>query len=314
VSSSHGPDYRIRPAKAVLRRILLETLDRLRGLADLTEYEYYGLGSYSFVDFSLFHRRLKFPSMVSMERDLEVAKRAEFNTPFSCIRVARHAASTELAQLPSDRKTVVWLDYTDPLDETVVKDLGQFATRAAPGSFLAVSVRIEEEDDPRATAAHLERSVGREFASSSVTLPTIVDGNLPRVLQGCVENVVLRTLRDRNAGLFGTADEILFKRVFGLTYSDSTRMLCTAGILHSVAQRERVGKCGFEALDFFQKTDDPPNIRVPALTPKELFLLNSLLPTADWTKLKDTGVGTKDADAYRAIYRYYPPFVEAELY
>jgi hypothetical protein len=62
-----GPDYRIRPAKAVLRRIVLEAIERLKFIGEVSEYDYFGFGSFSFVDFSLYHRRLRLPRLVSME-------------------------------------------------------------------------------------------------------------------------------------------------------------------------------------------------------------------------------------------------------
>ena len=58
-------DYRVRPAKAVERKMFVEILRKLSEFGRLEGYRYVGLGSLYFSDFKLFHRVLGFDSMIS---------------------------------------------------------------------------------------------------------------------------------------------------------------------------------------------------------------------------------------------------------
>jgi hypothetical protein len=63
-------DYRLRPAKAVERRMMAESFLRLRPFGSVETYRYVGMGSVYFADFSLFHAVCGFETMVSIE-DIE---------------------------------------------------------------------------------------------------------------------------------------------------------------------------------------------------------------------------------------------------
>src|SRR5580658_3613252 len=106
-------DYRLRPAKAVERRMMAETFMRLRSFASLESYRYVGMGSVYFSDFSLFHTMCGFDPMVSLEEtdDATEQNRFKMNVPLGNINVAFGHSNTTLPSLQWDLRSVVWLDY-----------------------------------------------------------------------------------------------------------------------------------------------------------------------------------------------------------
>jgi hypothetical protein len=74
-------NYTLRPAKNVERKMLCDAFARLARIERLSDYRYVGFGSLSFADFALFHRRLGFREMVSIERRETARSRFEFNRP-----------------------------------------------------------------------------------------------------------------------------------------------------------------------------------------------------------------------------------------
>ena len=79
-------DYRIRPAKYAERLMMVEAFRRLR-FGSIESYQYVGLGSVYFSDFSLIHRTLGISKMVSIEKNEEDKSRFIENAPFSCIEL-----------------------------------------------------------------------------------------------------------------------------------------------------------------------------------------------------------------------------------
>ena len=69
-------DYSLRPAKATVRRMIVEALARLSPLVPVDEYRYIGMGSTYFRDFQIVHRRLGICDMVTIEGDLQAEDRS----------------------------------------------------------------------------------------------------------------------------------------------------------------------------------------------------------------------------------------------
>ena len=144
-SSYETINYRLRPAKAVERKMLCEALRRLSAFGDIAKYRYVGFGSAYFTDFVLFHRALGIASMVSIEHDTDNEARFEFNKPFGCVTMKYMPASQALPALPWNERTIFWLDYDGQLDEEVLSDVAAVATRAVSGSVLIVSVNAHPD-------------------------------------------------------------------------------------------------------------------------------------------------------------------------
>jgi hypothetical protein len=135
-------DYSLRPAKHAERRILSEIFRRLRPFRPVEDYQYVGMGSLWFADFSLFHRALGIRDMISIESSPGGSReRFEANKPFGCITVDYRKSSEVLPELKWDQPYFIWLDYDDPLSVEMLLDMQTVATHALSGTTLAVTVQ-----------------------------------------------------------------------------------------------------------------------------------------------------------------------------
>ena len=87
MSSTGAVNFSVRQNKAIERLLAFESLRRLLMLNDDLDYVYVGLGSVWFVDFDMAHRELSIDTMISIEADDVVFRRAEFNKPFRTVEV-----------------------------------------------------------------------------------------------------------------------------------------------------------------------------------------------------------------------------------
>src|SRR3954471_24514148 len=126
-------NYRLRPAKSVERKMIVDALRHLRGFGDLAQYRYVGFGSVFFVDFALMHRAFCICDMVSIERRRDDEKRFYFNKLFDCIEMQFGESNEVLAKLQWDGRTIIWLDYDGSINSNVLSDVQQVCGVAVPG-------------------------------------------------------------------------------------------------------------------------------------------------------------------------------------
>ena len=88
-------NFRLRPAKAVERKMIVEVCSRLGAFSNLLGFRYIGLGSPFFNDFALMHRRYGMTNLVCIEREFKDEDRFLFNRPFDCIEM-RWGESTDV--------------------------------------------------------------------------------------------------------------------------------------------------------------------------------------------------------------------------
>lgn len=134
-------NYNLRPAKAVERKMLSESLRRLSSFRQLKSYQYVGFGSYYFSDFKLFHRDLHISRMTSIEINGSQRKRFDINKPYNCIDIIYGRARDKLKEVPwRDAPAIVWLDYDTVLDYEKLQDIRYVCNQLVSGSVLIVTV------------------------------------------------------------------------------------------------------------------------------------------------------------------------------
>ena len=155
-------NYRLRPAKAVERKIICDSLRCLSPFGEIKTYRYVGFGSTYFSDFILFHESLHIEDMISIEKDTNVKERFEYNRPFGCIKIEYGNSYEVLPTLEWSKKSIVWLDYDNPLDKTILDDIDTLTTKLVSGSVLIVTVSAEPERPQEEGLSIEERDKFRE--------------------------------------------------------------------------------------------------------------------------------------------------------
>ena len=316
MASFEKVNYSLRPAKAVERKMLCDSFRRLSPFARVDTYQYVGFGSTYFSDFSLIHRSLGISHLISIEREIAMCERFMFNRPYRSIDL-RFGESTELLpELDWNPKTIVWLDYDGKLTADVLADVATFCRSCTPGSVLAVSVnahpdRVPPDQDPeKFRLALLKKRLGQYKVPADVGPKQLAGWDVALLNRRIVDQQIQSTLAERNGGLPANA-RLCYNQLFNFHYRDGARMMTTGGLVYQVGQENIVSSCGFNQLDFVREHEHPYEIVVPNLTFKEMRHIDAQLPTEN--KPVIAPVGDDDIAAYKAIYRYFPTFIEAEL-
>ena len=306
-------NYAVRAAKSVERKMLCECFRRLLPIAPLETYRYVGFGSPYFSDFSLVHRALGITNLVSIEKATTKEARFELNRPYGSIKLLFGESTERLPELDWEVRTILWLDYEDMLNSDGLADIGTFCRSCTPGSLLVVTVNAHPErgtDEQRLEA--LRDRVGAGKVPHDVDPKRLAGWDLAALSRRIIAAEIERTLVERN-GARPAADHLRYKQLFNFNYKDGARMMTTGGLVYDVGQECLVRRyCGFEQLDFVREGAEAYEIVVPNLTFREMRHIDRQLPVGLGQAVV-APIKSKDIEAYRAIYRYFPRFVEAEF-
>ena len=312
VPSYEKINYALRPAKNIERKMIVETLSRLRAFYTLESYRYVGFGSPYFADFALVHRSMGIQDMICIEQETGDKGRFEFNRPYNCIELGFGKSTAVLPGLKwQERPTIVWLDYDDPLDSTMLSDIDVVGSSLTSGSFFLMSVRSSAGDfgvDPSQRLDQLTSALGDKVPAGTSprdTTSSTFGGLLWRIIDSEIRYIV----NERSAGLRPDL-RFNYRQVLHFSYRDGTPMLTVGGVLYQEGQRVQLTQCDFEALYYNRASNDPYDIVVPPLTFKEIQAIDAQLPDSIPSL---PGVPKSHVSAYADNYRYFPNYVEAEV-
>ena len=324
-------NYSLRPAKQIERKMLAETFRRLNAFAAIQHYRYIGFGSFYFADFVLFHKQLGIKRMYSLEGVKSDVPRCEFNKPYSCVEVMDGFSSELLPTFDWNIKSIVWLDYDDPFDASVLTDIEHFFSNACPGSLYVVTLNAEpdqlcgcdkrhpasEGDLARKTLDNLVNKLGadnvpHDLDGKPITDKDVMAWNKAELYRRIINNKIDEVLSIRN-GVRPDQNRFHYKQLFNFNYRDGARMMTTGGLLYESGQEHIVAQCGFANLSFISSDATAYNIEIPLLTHREIRRLDKLLPSDDPPSLQSIGVPDKDAKMYWRTYQYFPTFTESEV-
>lgn len=314
-------DYSVRPAKFAERKMLSEMLGRLKVFGSLETYRYVGFGSIWFSDCVLFHRALGIEHMVSIERELEHEARFEFNNPYRGIELRMGESTDVLPGLDWNQRSIVWLDYDDPLSPAILDDVRTVATRASPGTALIVSVqshKLFDNQDPDEQPIHIDdRAKFQQFFGEARTPPEMEPVNLrgwtlSSTSRGIIRLEIEEGLRQVNAAR-GQGQRLQFRQIAAFEYADGAKMTTIAGVFTDEGQNGLFEGAGFRELAFFREGDDALRINVPMLTPREMRHLDRSLPCPDGAEIDRGPIPQRETNHYAKLYRYLPNFASYEL-
>lgn len=301
--------YELRPAKQVERRMLIDAFQLLAQSGfSIRDYQYTGMGSIYFVDFSLMHRLLGINRMLSVEYSTNVRKRVAFNRPFAWVDTKIAPIGDVIPTLSKDRQHILWLDYDGIIQNSHLQDVSVAATFLSVGSLLLVTVDIEPDclDGPSGWLDHF-REEGGEYFDSSLRKKDFGQSQLARRNIDLIGKAI-------KAGLTGRSG-VQFIPMFNFVYRDGHEMLTVGGMIGTSSERRRIAGSGLAETDYFRSTleKDPCVIEVPRLTRKERQHLDAQMPCdVGWVPL-EFELSADHVIAYQKIYRYCPSYAELLL-
>jgi hypothetical protein len=209
-----------------------------------------------------------------------------------------------LSELHLDNPVIVWLDYTCPLNDSVLEDVRYVCSKAKSGSVLIVTVNADSFGASGTNRSDYQH-VYRQYCDSRGKWATA------STYRQIIHDEIGVTLRNRS-GVLPRGEKINCQQIFNFEYMDSKRMLTYGGVLYRNDDGNKLMKCRFDTCHCYKSKEEPYRIDVPILTLREMRKLGAQLPK-DHTKIDRGSVPETEVLKYVPIYRYYPSFVEAEL-
>lgn len=320
------PFYHLRPNKSIDRILFLQTLMALGQLYPIPKYKYTGFGSYLFDDFKLLHDTLNIAQMVSLEKDPEEFKRAQYNLPYNCIDV-RNIDSTEyLSQLvlDEDSKNIFWLDFVTPSElGAQLADYSTLLNILNPGDVVritlnsnpaALPIALDAKKDPPKLQENrlkkLREQVPEEYFPVDATAGDMTHERYPLLLLGILKLLTMHVLEDNPP----YSPNFLLP-LFSTIYADGQQMLTFTGLILDSHDKERSIKNALEAYPHNNfEWNRPSRIQIPPLSVREINEINRMLPGEERKQeilRKFSFIFPKDdqgLDSYISYYKYYPNY------
>tara|TARA_A100001391_G_scaffold149645_2_gene107095 strand:- start:5296 stop:6222 length:927 start_codon:yes stop_codon:yes gene_type:complete len=304
VASFKRIDYRLRVAKQIERKMISEMLIRFSRVHDLSDYQYIGFGSIAFQDFSIIHRVLGIDDMLSIEKSLK-AERFEFNKPYACIRIEHGDASVVVDRYDWNKKSIVWLDYDEKIDEEKLLTIGRCVQEMEPGSLVLVTVNIDSGGDPMSRFEEIKKDVEIERLPGDFNVKMLSGKEYPVLVRKIINNQV-----EDAFGARARVDGDGLEQFVNFIYKDGARMMTLGWVINGSEGGSFIKKSGINKLDYYRGGAEPFEIKVPILTPREVTHMNKQLPAPGGELPECPGLSEKEVADYRAVYRYYPVFHE----
>lgn len=313
-------DYRLRPAKNIERKMMIDVIRRLSSIIQLEEYKYIGLPSLYYSDARLFHTRLGIEDIVCIEREEEDEKRFIFNKPYDFIDLKIGHSSEILPELSWEKPVILWLDYDDKISSYMFADIRQFISEADPGSIVFLTVNAHP-DHPNELDRRDETMVDvlQKRISNSKIPPDVEQKDLRGwgygdVVRRILINEIEETLIPNRNAVEPDDKQVEFKQLVNFKYQDGAKMRTIGGILHSDQIKNEFDSAAFNNLEFYRDGDESCHIQVPKMTFREMRSLDQYMPEPP-SNIDDIEVPVSESyvDQYSKLYRHFPRFVESEL-
>jgi hypothetical protein len=288
-------------------------IDALRRLGSdgfpIADYQYTGMGSVHFYDFSLFHRYAGLNRMLSVEASKAIEKRVKFNCPYGVITVKISRIGTVIPSLSRRRHHLLWLDYDSTLRSSYLADITQAISHCRPGSIVLTTVDVEPPKGTR-TPSHIRDYFEEEFGELlpiGQKLVRFTRKNLPSLNAAMIWRAAQRGL--------GGREGLEFQLLFHFVYADGHRMLTMGGMIVDEDIKRRLRSSEILSANYIRKAPSQRAypIHVPVLTRKEKLYLDANMPCGDRWRPRAFEMMPRDVKAYRDIYRFAPQFAEQIL-
>ena len=309
--------YKLRSSKNIERKMMCESLSCLGRIEPIQNYRYIGFGSVEFMDFILFHERYGITELVNIESKEDAKTRVEFNQPYRLIQNKWGKSHKILPLLNWNKRTILWLDYTEYIDADKLSDIALAASELTSGSVLIVTLKaepedVEENDRNTKREAKIKDRIQELILPISATVLKRGFGNwrTAEVTREIVNNKILTFLADRNAPL-EVEEKIEYHQIFNFHYTDGTRMLTVGGVFLNEEDKEKIGIESFLDFKFVCSGEKSYLIHSPVLTWRETKQLDQMMPIDGRTQYPKH-LPKKIVDQYAEVYRYFPYLSEIE--
>ncbi|WP_404812366.1 O-methyltransferase [Capnocytophaga canimorsus] len=305
-------NYELRPAKFTERKMLLSCFLRICNQYK-DKYQYVGLGGLSFTDFKLFHKELHIDEMYSFEGGNFSMDKLKVNCPYSFIKIIKEKSTSALTKIDLTKKSLVWLDYDDTLDNYMFEDLSILMNKLPVGSIYLMSCNRELKSGDTGEVYSED-----EFKSKFGNLVpfNLINKNLSgsedyQTIRKMFSTLINKIINERNRN----GENIVFHQLFHLLYQENrgAKMYTFGGVItESDKTFESLNLSDFE---FIKNEDYEYKIDIPNLTIKEIELINkNLFETANLQDFIERKIVTeREIEKYNSTYKYLPNYFDVRM-
>lgn len=305
-------NYETRPAKFTERKMLLSSFLRVCNQYK-DKYQYIGLGGLAFTDFKLFHKELHISEMYSFEGGNFSMDKLNLNCPYSFINIIKESSTEALPKTDLTKKSLVWLDYDDSLENFMFEDLAILMNKLPVGSIYLMSCNRQLKSDDSGeiyTVAEFREKFG-SLTPFNVTEKDLSGGEDFNTIRKMLVHLINKTIKDRNRN----GENIKFQQLYNILYQENrgARMFTFGGVItESDKTFEELNQSDF---DFIRNDESVYKIDIPNLTSKEIDLINKNISNDDGLKdIIDRRIATEaEIDKHKVIYKYLPNFFDVRL-
>ncbi len=328
MSTGTSIPYHLRPNKAVERGLFIESLRKIAGAFNISEYQYIGFGGPFLEDFKSLHNELKIKDMICIEVDENVRKRQLFNRPLSCVNILEEPSSSTsfINEHNFEKESLVWFDFVsfNRIYEQLC-DIRQLVSSLAAGDVFKVTLnanssnlgKSDSEDNLLAYRLKKYRDlVTTEYEPHTLEEDDFASKNFP--------NILLQSFKRAVAAGIASAPELEVVPISAFVYEDGQKMLTATGV---IVDRENKAKffedSRIQHWSYYSPNwHEAKNISLPSLSVRERLLVEQLLPDGNCDDVMDAlgyFVGSGEADARRQMnnfidyYRAFPWFGKVGL-
>ena len=328
--------YRLRPHKAVDRRLFLELLNRYERWRSLEDHAYVSMAAFAMEDQRLVHRLLGIERLVAFDMDKDVVGRQLFNRPTSGTKCVSSTAtsmvkdielSVQAAGILDAEGYIVWLDYTDPKQiGTQVADFHKLLTQLGTNDIVRVTVNANYDwwagksypSNPVPIDVRQARAFNKLTKELKTYLPTTIKAD-DLGEEGIAVALAQTFGRAAGAAIKGRR---IFEPLSIVRYADGQQMLTITGTVVELAERAALrAKLGLGTWPFASTNwSDVKYLAVPDLTARERLYLErnahvgaAGLSAALQFDFEAAAEMPGFIDNFRRYYRHYPAFTAVEL-
>jgi len=254
-------NYILRPRKQIERKIMIDTLQKMKPHINIEKYKYIGMGSIYYYDFILFHKFLNISDLQSID-DKNTEKRFEFNRPYQFIKFKKSKSTDFLNEYQwKDKKNLlIWLDYDSFFKDTVLDDIEIITRRCNKKDILIFTINANCPKVKKIRNIFYEKF--KKYMSDEIQDKKFITPKYyTRVLQDICLNYIKKVEAHR---------DIQFYQIFSFEYQDGANMYTLGGIYDD--SNETIEK--IKNIRYVKTGNESINIDVPLLTYCEKFFLD----------------------------------------
>ncbi|QEH67653.1 hypothetical protein EKH84_04290 [Cellulosilyticum sp. WCF-2] len=240
-----------------------------------------------------------------------------YNKPYGFIKLSFGEMQNALNCINWNKglKNIIWLDYDDFLDNSMLDCLEKVVVKSSKGSLIIFSSSIGNNADERYTKLK-ENFQETHRIGKKIEKKMCDNKEIFKTVYNIVNNVVRAAISEKNNYVPDESPQFIYNQVLNCQYTDGTVMYTYAIFISDNEDNTDDQRYPINILkqyEWYTPGEEKFVIDMPVLTGKEINLINCFLPDNNIEAIKKHLPYVPEAEIkkYLKIYKYYPYYFDA---